>query len=128
MGDDANIYFEHIGVFDMFEPVIDGCILERPVARDDDWYGPDGATHKVETLARWADPSYGMSGWPKMSATLMMLLAHPKIKRVWYYGNEEPDKVIPVTVDYVLDVSRQYMTDADRHFYALPPPPQEVKE
>ncbi len=106
------------------------CLKAKPCWVQDDWsciknlgtivpvseYNLEhcpGATHEIDTGARYYGPEYERGPWPKIAASLMELMQDPGIETVWYGGDDWPSLM---TADRLVEITRHYLTFGHRPY------------
>lgn|SRR5574337_36845 len=112
MGIDARIYAKLDDDRAEFEWSLPNGYVLRAV--DVDW-APEGATHEVDTSARYYGPGYERGVWPDLCAVLMLLHACPAVRKVWYGGDTTEDvpecprtRVLELTAHFMEHGCRPY--------------------
>lgn len=114
MGIDVEIYFECDG-----EPVLERWLPSDykivPVG-DRSWEGCDGATHRIETMARYYGEGYERGPWGEIASVLMLLHACPSVKRVWYGGDDHSVALPECPPERVLELCAHFMRHGERPY------------
>jgi hypothetical protein len=74
-----------------------------------------GATHEIDTYARFYGKGYERGPWPAICAVLMLLHACETVEKVWYDGDtcESPRECPP---ERVIEISWHYMQYGERPY------------
>lgn len=72
-----------------------------------------GATHELDTGARYYGEGYERGPWPKIAAVLMELMQDPDIEGVWYGGDDWPKLMTP---DELIGTTRHYIANGERPY------------
>ncbi len=86
-------------------------VLPGVEAVDPRFYYPEGATHEVDNPWRYYDEYNPRGPWPKISATLAVLLAAPNVETVWYIpdvGADQGRRERPITAERVRELDKHY--------------------
>jgi hypothetical protein len=112
MGIDARIYARLRDATGEFEFLLPNGYTLQPA---DPECAPDGATHEIDTLARYYGEGYERGPWPELCAVLMLLHARPDVENVWYGGDGTED-VPECPKARVQELSAHFMSNGCRPY------------
>lgn len=110
MGKDVELYFEKTGELDLKRGFPPGWSIVE--IRDHKKEDHPGATHEIDTMARYYSQGYERGPWPHICAVLMLLHACPGVGKVWY-GSDAHDRLPEFTPDDVCRLSQHFMANGE---------------
>ena len=117
MGVDVEIYIEAEPDWeeceDSFTAWVDYDLVPKPL--NSDHMRPRKATHGTSSFFRYYSEDYARGPWPAICEALLVLMANPKVKRVWY-GSDHHDQPEKMTEERLIELTRFWIRNGDRPY------------